>query len=343
MTSPSLIYRSCSESMVMPRLIEIKKNLFMAAFDLMKLIPARFIIDKALQEGKINHRYPIVETSSGTFAFGIALICVERGLTFHVFSDSAIDDVQKNLLLNLKGKVEIVCTSNSSINPQNIRLENLKNFLNQNAECFWPNQYDNPDNQNSYEEFSNLLLNTLGKDFILVGPVGSGGSTCGTIKFLRKKNPEILLVGVDTFGSVLFGCKNSFRLLRGLGNSLMPKNLDHSSFDEIHWISASEAFKSTRNFYSKKGFYIGPTTGAAYQVANWIAQNNLHKKVVFISPDKGHRYQDTVYNDTWLKKHDILMDQNESKPKKISVPPTDEGNWSYMAWARRTYSAVMNI
>ncbi|MCX7123625.1 MAG: pyridoxal-phosphate dependent enzyme [Gammaproteobacteria bacterium] len=336
------IYNTYSESILLPRLIRMSDNLILAKFELMKIVPAKYIIEAALRSGKINPEIPIIETSSGTFALGMAIACAELKLPFYVISDPVIEPPLEQQLIQLGGKVQILSHALQAHNPQEIRLNALQEYLQAHPETFWTQQYDNPDNPNSYSSFANFLAENLGTQLTLVGAVGSGGSTCGTIKALRKFNAGIRLAGVDTFGSVLFGLPNQKRILRGLGNSLMPKNLDHSAFDEVHWVNANDAFQHTRKLFSEKGLFCGPTTGAAYQVANWIAKKNPHELVVCIAPDTGYRYQDTVYNDSWLAKNQ-LCSPITIHPAEVSHPSEANPNlgWSYLKWQRRSYQAML--
>jgi cysteine synthase A len=175
----------------------------------------------------------------------------------------------------------------------------------------------------------------MGEKFTLVGAVGSGGSMCGTIEKLRETNINIKLIGVDTFGSVLFGLEKNTRKLRGLGNSIMPKNLIHHYFDQIHWVNAECAYKSTRDLHARYGLFRGPTTGAAYQVAHWVADKYPDEEVVFISADSGYRYASTVYSDEWMIKNIIDLSNNYVNPICAQDLKDVQEPWSYFDWNRR--------
>ena len=337
-----IIHNTYSESILSPSLIRISDNLILAKFELMKIVPAKYIIETALHNGQINPELPIIETSSGTFALGMAIACAELKLPFYVISDPVIEPPLERQLIQLGGKVQILSHALQAHNPQEVRLNALQDYLKMHPGTFWTQQYDNPDNQNAYSNFADFLAENLGSQLTLVGAVGSGGSTCGTAKALRKSNTGTRLIGVDTFGSILFGLPNQKRILRGLGNSVMPKNLDHSAFDEVHWVNANDAFQHTRQLFSEKGLFCGPTTGAAYQVADWIAKNNPHELVVCIAPDTGYRYQDTVYNDSWFAENQLCA---PITAHPIEAPHPSEVNpnlrWAYLKWQRRSYQAVL--
>ena len=335
------MYKKFSDSILLPNLIRIRENLIVAKFELMKILPAKHIIEKALSNNLIHPGVPIVETSSGTFALGLGIVCAELNIPFFIITDPIIDPALEQRLKQLGGKVQVLSDALKNNNPQQVRLNVLKEYLHEHPKAYWTCQYDNLENQNAYSPFSDFLISELGKDFTLVGAVGSGGSTCGTIKSARKKN-NIKLIGVDTFGSILFGLKNQKRILRGLGNSVMPKNLDHACFDEVHWVNASDAFLHTRQLNSQHALFCGPTTGATYQVANWIAANNPNEMVVFISADTGHRYQQTVYQDSWLFKNNLHLPISKM-PIEIEHPDKIQDGWLYFKWKRRAYHEVMKV
>lgn len=331
----SQVFDSMSSSLCVPTLIRLGPNLVVASFRLMKILPAKYIIERALQQGEIHPDYPILESSSGTFALGMGIVCAEKGIPFQIVSDAAIDARLEERLQHLGGKVQIVGSRmGTEKNIQILRLEALQEHLRENPRAFWTRQYDNLDNQRAYKDFAEQLLNGLGTDIVVVGTVGSGGSTCGTVKTLREVAPSIKLVGVDTFGSVLFGLPVGPRELRGLGNSIFPNNLEHSCFDEVHWVSARDVYHHTRRLHSQFGLFCGPTSGAAYQVARWLEAPG--KTVVFLAPDEGHRYMDTVYNNLWMHGNGFGEVTPTEAPCLVTRPAEAREPWSYIEWNRRT-------
>jgi len=335
-------FHNVSDSLLFPRIIKLNKNLYVAAFSIMKLLPAKHIIHEAINRGDINENSTIVATSSGTYALGIATTCAELNLPFTIFGDTAIDKFLLDRLADLGGSIHISKNPKTPGAYQELRLAALKNYISEDKLRFWTKQYDNLDNRKAYSVVAEQILNTLGKNINIVGPVGSGGSTCGVALGLREVNPEIELIGVDTFNSVLFGQPDGARLLRGLGNSIIPKNLEHSLYDEIHWVSANEAHYHTRWLHQKKALFCGPTSGAAYQVAKHLSLKHPEKDFLFIAPDEGHRYLATTYNDEWLSKQPFYSKNIHNKPRKISHPLEAIGPWSYMKWNRRNYCEVIS-
>lgn len=335
------LFKNFSDSILLPKIIHIHANLYAAVFSIMKLLPAKHIISEAIKRGDIQENYTIVDTSSGTFALGIGIVCSELGLPFKIFGDPIIDPLLIERLEDLGGSVHISKNPKSPGAYQKLRLEALNNFISKNKLSYWMGQYDNLDNSQSYQTVGNLVVDLLSGDINLVGTVGSGGSTCGIIKAIRNRNISSKLIGVDTFNSVLFGQPDGKRLLRGLGNSIMPKNLDHTLYNQIHWVSANDAYYYTRLLFKRKSIFCGVTTGAAYQVASYLARQHPNEKYIFICPDEGYRYISTAYNEDWLKSQEFYNPEITQIPTQVETPLEATEPWAYIDWNNRTYSQVL--
>jgi cysteine synthase A len=185
---------------------------------------------------------------------------------------------------------------------QGARLERLHEVMAANPDAYWPRQYDNPDNPAAYTELAHELLWEMGGVDLLVGPVGSGGSLCGTARELRRTCPDLRVVAVDAVGSVIFGQPDSLdRCQRGLGNSIVPANVDISEIDEVHWLNDREAFTATLDLARQQQIFAGNSSGSCYAVLRWLSgQVASGARIVGIFPDRGDRYVGTVYNpDYW--------------------------------------------
>ncbi|MEV0966280.1 PLP-dependent cysteine synthase family protein [Streptomyces sp. NPDC049910] len=334
------VYRSVLEATELPRIIRVTDNLYAAAFSLMKLLPARYIIDRAEAAGVLTPGTPVIETSSGTFGLGLAMVCRLRGYPLTIVGDSAIDDDLRNRLQLLGARVELVEDHGAPGGIQGARLARIAELQQEFPESFVPGQYDNPANPAAYAMVGDLVTRTLGEVDCLVGPVGSGGSTCGLAASLRLRKPSLHLVGVDTHGSIIFGPAEGRRVLRGLGSSIIPGNVEHAAYDEVHWVSPAEAFHATHELYRENGLFMGPTSGASFQVASWWAQRNPYSTTLMVLPDEGYRYQSTVYSSSWLDESGIVPVANTDGPHVIEHPDEAGDTWSRLIWARRSYGSV---
>lgn len=342
MTMPPAPSRSIVEAMELPRIIRLRPNLYAAAFGLMKLLPARYMLDRAEQRGELEPGTAVLETSSGTFGLGLAMVCRLRGYQLALVGDPAIDPALRRRLRYLGARVEICEQPSPEGGFQRARLDRLDALREQYPRHYIPGQYGNPDNPGAYAAVAEQLAETIGKPDCLVGAVGSGGSTGGTGSFLRLVAPELRVVGVDTPGSTIFGQPDRPRLLRGLGNSLLPPNVRHENYDEVHWVGAAEAFRSTRSLHSTHALYMGPTSGAAFLVADWWARTHPEAKVVVLLADEGHRYQDSVYSDDWLLAQGVDPGPRPpAEPRELGHPNEDCGEWAWMDWGRRSLDQAL--
>lgn len=319
-----------------PRLFHLAPNLVAASFALMKLMPARFMLSRAEERGQLEKAGRIVESSSGSFGLALAMLAAARNYTLTLVTASSLIDESFAYRIRQLGAELIVTNDPSRSGDQHGRLAKLEQLIAARPESYWPRQYDNPDNPASYARFAEILVRAHGQIDCLVGCVGSGGSLCGTAHFLKAVFPDLHVIAVDTNRSALFGHRPGARLLRGLGNSIVPENLRHTEIDEVHWVGAFQAFMAARRLNSIHGAYLGPTSGAAALVAQWYAGQNPGALTAVILPDDGNRYQQTVYNDAWLD-HLTGWPVAELYSPRILDRAAEEGEdaWTMLDWKRR--------
>lgn len=340
MSAAPVINANFVDALALPRIVWLRPNLVGLSFTLMKLLPARYIVQRALEEKELRPGGLIAETTSGTFGLALAMVARLGGHPLTLVSDPAIDAPLKRRLEDLGATVHIVSKAGASGGYQQARLAVLESILQENPGSFCPRQYSNPHNPGSYAPCAEQLAHAAGPIDCLIGTVGSGGSMCGIASYLRLLTPELVTVGVDTHRSVIFGQSDagSGRLLRGLGNSLMPANVDHTAFDWVHWVGAAEAFRATRELHRGHAMFMGPTSGAAYLVADWYARRNPDALCAVILPDEGYRYQDTVYDDAWLEAKGAKLDVLPREPVEWTRPHDGTDPWAFHHWNRRSFA-----
>jgi cysteine synthase len=340
-----VIHANSVDAMALPRIVWLRPNLFALVFSLMKLLPARFIVERAILEGTLAPGGPIAESTSGTFGLALAMVARLGSHPLTLVSDPAIDASLRRRLEDLGATVHIVTEPAPSGGYQQARLDLLQRVIADRPGTYWPRQYSNPHNPESYAPCAERLAEAAGPIDCLVGTVGSGGSVCGMASYLRLLCRDMTVIGVDTHGSVIFGQSDagSARMLRGLGNGLLPPNVDHSAFDWVHWVDAAEAFRATRQLHQDHALFMGPTSGAAYLVADWWARQHPESVAAVILPDEGHRYQDTVYHDAWLEANGACLERIPRAPVEWSGPRATGKGWSCLRWGRRSYAEVMGL
>ncbi|MEZ2409138.1 PLP-dependent cysteine synthase family protein [Bosea sp. RCC_152_1] len=326
-----------------PRMAALSPNLIAAAFPLMKLMPARYILDRAAADGALEPGRHIVETTSGTFGMALALLAAARGYRLTLVSASSLVDAKYRARLDGLGAQMIITEDRAGDGDQPRRLQRLEHIRRQEPDCFWPRQYDNLGNSLAYARLAEQLVRTVGEIDCLVGCVGSGGSLCGTGMFLREVFPHLIVIAVDTHRSILFGQPAGKRLLRGLGNSILPGNLRHDLIDEVHWVGAYPAFSEARRLLHEHGIFQGPTSGAAALVGRWVASTRPGARVAVIMADEGHRYAETVFDDAWLGSLPGWPCSPPSEPRDLTIiEPGTEADWTRFEWARRSLDQLVH-
>jgi S-sulfo-L-cysteine synthase (3-phospho-L-serine-dependent) len=292
---------------------------------------ARQVISEAKRTGELKEGAPIVESSSGTLAMGIALVGTYLGHDVHIVTDPRIDQLTYTKMKALGVHVHIVDEMGPSGGWQQARLDYLDGLLMRYPDAFWPKQYENIENPRSYHELADDLIAEMGHVDILIAGVGSGGSLCGTAERLKEYNPNVKIIAVDAAGSSIFHQNDRpGRLQGGLGNSLQPKNVNYSVIDEVHWLNDEEAFSWTLELALYEKIFAGNSSGSVYAVAKWISRTvDPNTKIACIFPDRGDRYYTTIYDEMYLKNKEINPFALNDSPKKIEhIQDTDQ--WSYI-------------
>ncbi|KND33192.1 pyridoxal-phosphate dependent enzyme [Streptomyces acidiscabies] len=320
-----------------PSGVEVYAKLELANPFAMKDRVARHIILRARSQGVLRPGAPIVESSSGTMALGVALVGRALGHEVHIVTDPRIDAVTRAKLRSLGCELHVVAEMTAQ-GWQGARLERLDALMRDLPGAFWPQQYSNPDNPGAYRELADELRADLGRIDTLVGAVGSGGSLCGSVRALRRTLPDLWAVGVDCVGSALFDQPDEPRRLQsGLGNSLLPKNLDRRVIDEVHWLNDREAFEAAVALAGEQQIFAGNTSGSVYRVLGDVAARaRPGSRVVGIFPDRGDRYADTVHDpDHWAAHR---LDELESS---LAPEAVDYGT-TVRSWSRAVFKGSVD-
>jgi cysteine synthase A len=273
----------------------------------------------------------IVESSSGTLAEGLARVGAVKGYRVVIVTDPRIDAMSVAKLRALGAELVVVAKSHPAGGWQQSRLEALRRVLDDHPTAFWPRQYDSPSNPGAYSRrMAAELVGALGSDIAaLVATVGSGGSLCGTARALREQIPSLRVIAVDAVGSVQFHQPNAPRLQSGHGNSIVPNNIDFRIIDEVHWTSDGESFSATRELTRREAIFAGGSSGSAYLVASWVAEQfEPHQHVVALFPDRGDRYASTIYSDEYMETHGLLGVCAAAAPRTIRYGVDVATAWS---------------
>ena len=270
--------------------------------------PALHMVEEARRRGDLRPGAPIVESTSGTLGLGLALAGVLHGHPVHVVTEP-----------HPRG------------GWQQARKDRVAELLARLDGAWWPDQYGNPDNPAAYAGLAAELSGQLDRIDVLVCAVGTGGHSAGIARALRAtSSPALELVGVDSIRSTVFGLPAGERLMRGLGSSIHPANVDHAAFDEVHWVAPAEAVRSARRLAARQYATGGWSVGAVALVAAWLARTRPRgTRIAAVFPDGPQRYFDTVFNDAYCAAHGLLDGPVRDEPADYAGPDGVEG------WTRR--------
>ncbi|NUW39408.1 PLP-dependent cysteine synthase family protein [Nonomuraea rhodomycinica] len=294
--------------------------------------PALHIVGRARARGELAPGAMIVESTSGTFGLGLALAGIVHGHPVTVVTDPGMEAIVQRLLCSYGARVETVRRPHPDGGWQRARLDRVAELLAAHPGAYCPRQYDNPDNVAAYAGLARELLAQLGRVDVLVCSVGTGGHSAGVARTLREHNPRLRLVGVDATGSTIFGQPARPRLMRGLGSSIHPRNVDHDAFDEVHWVAPHEAVWACRTLAATHYTTGGWSVGAVTVVAAWLARTEpAGRRIAAVFPDGPARYYTTVYDDGYCAEHDLLGRPPAREPDRIGHPAEAEvTRWTRM-------------
>jgi N-(2-amino-2-carboxyethyl)-L-glutamate synthase len=268
--------------------------------------PALYIIKNALLSGLIDEHTTIVESTSGNFGLALAGICKALGIKFIPVIDPNISAQKEQLLRMLSYKVIKVTERDETGGYLLNRIKVVKEFLQEDPHAYNPNQYENP---NNYLAYYNSLGEEICRSFDRLEYAFISVSSCGTIigvsQRLKEKFPNIKVIGVDVEGSMIFSNRRKARKLSGIGASKQSPLIHNAHIDDAVILSEKEIVAGCQELLSRYGLLTGASSGAAYVAAKRILLQSAHPNpnAVFITPDSGNSYLDTVFSKEWVKEN----------------------------------------
>lgn len=253
---------------------------------------ALFMIEEAEKKGLLNNSSVIIEPTSGNTGIALAYISIIKGYKcILVMPDSM--SIERRMLLKSLG-AEIVLTKGSegmkgAIDKANELVKNTKS-------SFMPSQFDNQDNALAhYKTTAREIYKDLdGKIDIFISTVGTSGTLSGCAKYFKEMNPNIKVVAVEPMTSdVLSKGKSGIHKIQGIGAGFIPSLYNSNLVDQIIKVEDDKAFEQSRNLSKNEALLVGISSGAAFQAALDISENEKDKNIVVIFPDSGERYLST--------------------------------------------------
>lgn len=291
---------------------------------------ALFIIEEAERKGLLDKDSVIIETTSGNTGFSLAMVSLIKGYEciLAVSSKSSLDKI--NMLRAMGAKV-YVCPANVKADDPRSYYQVAKRLHKETAKSVYINQYFNDLNALAHYNTTGpeIWKQTNGKITHLVACSGTGGTISGCGRYLKEQNPNIKIIGVDAYGSVLKKYHETQELdvneiypyrIEGLGKNMIPSATDFDIIDCFEKVTDEESAHSARQISLKEGMFAGYTSGATLQAIQQLNQKNMFdekSKVVAIFPDHGSRYMSKIYSDQWMQEQGFFDSSHAQEPKKV--------------------------
>ncbi len=275
------------------------------------------MVEDAEADGRLQPGGTIIEGTSGNTGMGLALAAIVKGYKC-VFVMSDKQSKEKMDILRAVGAEVIVCPTDVEPDDPRSYYSVSKKLGEETPNSWYVNQYDNPSNAIGHYEQTGpeIWEQTEGKITHFVVGVGTGGTISGTAKFLKEQNPDIKIWGIDTYGSVfkkyhetgVFDENEIYPYItEGIGEDILPENVDFSLIDGFTKVTDKDAAIYTRKIAKEEGIFVGNSAGAAIK---GILQLKEHFKkedvVVVLFHDHGSRYVGKIFNDDWMRKQGFL-------------------------------------
>lgn len=291
---------------------------------------ALYILENAEKQGILKLGDTIIETTSGNTGFSIAMVSIIKGYdcVLAVSSKSSKDKIDA---LRAMGAKVYVCPAHVSADDPRSYYQVAKRLHQEMKGSVYINQYFNQLNIDAHYESTGpeIWKQTEGQLTHLVACSGTGGTISGTAKYLKEQNPNIRILGIDAYGSVLKKYHETHELdineiypyrIEGLGKNLIPTATDFDVIDHFEKVTDEESAHTARQIAKTEGLFVGYTSGAAIQGVKQLAEKgefDKDSKVVVIFPDHGSRYMSKVFSDDWMSAQGFFDSENEEAVQKI--------------------------
>lgn len=291
---------------------------------------ALYIIEEAERQGILSPGDTIIETTSGNTGFSLAMVSIIKGYNciLAVSSKSSRDKI--DMLRSMGAKV-YVCPAHVSADDERSYYNVAKRLHEETKGSIYINQYFNQLNIDAHYKTTGpeIWEQTGGQITHLIACSGTGGTLSGAAKFLKEKNPNIRILGVDAYGSVLkkyhetkeFDNEEIYPYrIEGLGKNLIPTATDFDIIDKFIKVTDEESAHTTREIAIKEGLFVGYTSGAVVQAIRQFAEEgefDANSNVIAIFPDHGSRYMSKVFSDDWMSEQGFFDSVNMEEVQKI--------------------------
>ena len=284
---------------------------------------ALYMVEQAERSGLLKRGATVIEATSGNTGYSLAMVCAMKGYRC-VLTVTSKAGQEKLALLRSLGAEVVVCPADAEPEDPRSYYSRAEQLAYEIPNAVYLRQNWNLDNSDAhyYSTGPEIWRQTEGRITHYVCCAGTGGTLSGTARYLKEQNPNIKIIGVDAYGSVLkkywqtgLFDKNEIYpyKIEGLGKTIIPDNVAFDLVDEFVKISDRAAALRARELARKEGLLVGYSSGAAME-AVFKLQLRPDDVVVTLFPDHGSRYLNKIFNDEWMKQQGFLS----STPEVIS-------------------------
>tara|TARA_R110002073_G_scaffold8207_5_gene45822 strand:- start:33970 stop:35328 length:1359 start_codon:yes stop_codon:yes gene_type:complete len=278
------------------------------------------MVEDAEADGRLKPGGTIIEGTSGNTGMGLALAAIIKGYKC-IFVISDKQSKEKMDILRAVGAEVIVCPTNVEPDDPRSYYSVSKRLGAETPNSWYVNQYDNPSNALAHYEQTGpeIWKQTEGKITHFVVGVGTGGTVSGTAKYLKEQNPNIKVWGIDTYGSVfkkyhetgIFDENEIYPYItEGIGEDILPKNVDFSLIDGFTKVTDKDAAVYTRKIAKEEGIFVGNSAGSAIKGILQLKEHFTKDDVVVVLfHDHGSRYVGKMFNDDWMRERGFLEEE----------------------------------
>lgn len=302
-----------------PGLFLAKVEYFNPGHSIKDRIGIKMILD-AEKSGQLKPGGTIIECTSGNTGMGLALASVVRGYKC-IFTTTDKQSKSKLDILRALGAEVIVCPTNVEPDDPHSYYSVARRLAKEIPNAFHMNQYDNLSNRAAHYESTGpeIWEQTAGKVTHYVTTIGTGGTVMGTAMYLKERNKNIQVLGIDAYGSLLKKFHDTGELdtnevypyvTEGIGEDFVPQNYDMKYIDHIEQVTDKDGAVMARKLAREEGIFCGYSAGTVMQ--GLLQLKDRFKKddvVVIILHDHGSRYMAKIYNDDWMRERGFLADE----------------------------------
>ena len=275
------------------------------------------MIEDAEKNGVLKPGGIVIEGTSGNTGMGLALVCIKKGYKLICTMPDKQSKEKVDILKAMGAKVIVTPTNVEPDHPDSY-YSVAKKLHNETPNSIYINQYNNLSNRKAHYETTGpeIWSQTDGKITHLVVGVGTGGTICGSGKYLKEQNPNIKIWGIDAYGSVFKKYhetgefdKNEIYpyITEGIGEDILPENVDFSLIDHFEKVKDKDGAIMTRRLAREEGILVGYSAGSAVAGINQLKDKFTKEDVVVvIFHDHGSRYVSKLFNDDWMRKQNFL-------------------------------------